>query len=101
MPNPKSGTFDLGHGGSPLVLPGLVSRPYAARPMGRFRRAICELTTRFLAWRAQRATLQLLSSLDAATLRDLGITDIESAVYGAPQDRVRGYDPGWWQTRWC
>jgi hypothetical protein len=42
-----------------------------------------------------------LSSLDAATLRDLGLTDIESAVYGAPQDRVRGYDPRWWQTRWC
>jgi uncharacterized protein YjiS (DUF1127 family) len=100
MPNPKSGTFDLGDGGSPL-LARLASRPYAARPMGRFRRTVCELMTRYLAWRAKRETLRLLSSLDAATLRDLGITDIESVVYGAPQDRMRGYDPGWWQTRWC
>ena len=97
MPNPKSGTFDLGDGGSPL-LPRLASRPHAARPMGRFR----ELATRFLAWRAKRETLRLLSSLDAATLRDLGISDIESAVNGAPEDRARPYDPYWWQTtRWC
>ena len=33
---------------------------------------------RFLAWRAQRETLRLLNKVDAATLRDLGITDIES-----------------------
>jgi uncharacterized protein YjiS (DUF1127 family) len=101
MPNPKSGTFDLGDGQSSLVLPRLASRPRAARTMGRFRKTVCELTTSFLAWRAQRETLRVLSSLDAATLRDLGLTDIESAVYGAPQDRVRGYDPRWWQTRWC
>ena len=61
------------------------------------RNAICELLTRFLAWRAQQETLRLLSSLDAATLRDLGLTDIESAVYGEPQDRVRGYDRDWWR----
>ena len=65
----------------------------AARPMGRIRKTVCALMTRFLAWRARRETLRLLSSLDAATLRDLGLTDIESAVYGAPQDRMRGYDP--------
>ena len=78
MPIPKSGTFDLGDGGSPLVLPRLASRPHAARPMGRFRKTVCELMTSFLAWRARRETLRLLSSLDAAALRDLGLTDIES-----------------------
>jgi uncharacterized protein YjiS (DUF1127 family) len=101
MPNPKSGTFDLGDRGSPLLLPRLDARPHAARPMGRFRNAVRELTISFLAWRAKRETLRLLSSLDAATLRDLGITDIESAVCGAPQGRMRDYDPSWWQTRWC
>ena len=68
-----------------------------ARPYG----SLKQLVARFLAWRAQRETLRILNSVDRATLRDLGITDIESAVYGAPQDRVRGYDPRWWQTRWC
>jgi uncharacterized protein YjiS (DUF1127 family) len=53
--------------------------------------------TRFLAWRARRMTLRLLSSLDAATLRDLGLTDIESEVYGEPKDRMRGYDSSWWR----
>ena len=57
------------------------------------------LATRFLAWRAQRATLRALNSVDAATLRDLGIADIESAVYGDPRDRMRGYDPDWWRAR--
>jgi hypothetical protein len=42
-------------------------------------------------------TLRLLSSLDAATLRDLGLTDIESEVYGEPKDRMRGYDSNWWR----
>ncbi len=51
---------------------------------------------RFLAWRAQRETVRLLNSVDAGTLRDLGIVDIESAVFGDPQDRIRGYDPDWW-----
>jgi hypothetical protein len=30
-------------------------------------------------------------------LRDLGISDIESAVYGDPSDRMRGYDRNWWK----
>jgi len=30
-------------------------------------------------------------------LRDLGITDIESQVYGDPSDRMRGYDENWWR----
>ena len=57
------------------------------------------LAGRFLAWRAQRETVRVLKSVDAATLRDLGITDIESQVYGDPKDRMRGYDPDWWKRR--
>ena len=51
------------------------------------------------AWRARRATVRLLGRVDAATLRDLGITDTESAVYGDPRDRMRGYDADWWKKR--
>jgi uncharacterized protein YjiS (DUF1127 family) len=58
-----------------------------------------ELAVRFLGWRARRETVRILNRLDAATLRDLGIADIESQVYGAPQDRRRGYDPEWWKKR--
>lgn len=61
--------------------------------------ALQELAARFLAWRARRVTLGVLKRVDAATLRDLGITDIESAVYGDPRDRLRGYDPDWWRGR--
>ena len=59
--------------------------------------ALSRLATRFLAWKAQRETVRLLGALDAATLRDLGITDIESQVYGDPTDRMRGYDRNWWR----
>jgi uncharacterized protein YjiS (DUF1127 family) len=55
------------------------------------------LVTRFLVLRAQRETVRILSSVDSATLRDLGIADIESEVYGDPKDRMRGYDPCWWK----
>jgi uncharacterized protein YjiS (DUF1127 family) len=55
------------------------------------------LATRFLDWRAQRETLRLLNQVDRATLRDLGISDVESAVYGDPADRMRGYDRNWWK----
>ncbi len=48
---------------------------------------------------AQRETIRLLNSVDPATLRDLGITDIESQVYGDPTDRIRGYDRDWWKRR--
>lgn len=58
-----------------------------------------ELASRFLAWRARRVTLALLKRVDAASLRDLGITDIESAVYGDPRDRLRGYDANWWRRQ--
>ena len=74
---------------------GLRSR--APRLPGRRRQAQRGLVTRFLAWRAQRETVRILSRLDGATLRDLGITDIESEVYGDPDDRKRGYDPCWWK----
>jgi len=63
------------------------------RPAG----ALARLATRFLAWRAQRETVRLLNAVDAATLRDLGIADIESQVYGDPADRMRGYDRNWWR----
>lgn len=65
----------------------------AKRPLG----ALAGLATRFLDWRAQRETLRLLNQVDRATLRDLGITDTESAVYGDPADRMRGYDRNWWK----
>jgi uncharacterized protein YjiS (DUF1127 family) len=64
-----------------------------AQPAG----ALTRLATRFMAWRAQRETVRLLSAVDAATLRDLGIADIESQVYGDPADRMRGYDRNWWK----
>ena len=67
----------------------------AARP----RPLLRHLVSRFLSWRAQRETWALLKRVDAATLRDLGITDIESAVYGDPRDRMRGYDANWWRRR--
>ena len=57
-----------------------------------------QLATRFLAWRAQRETVRMLKSVDAATLRDLGIADIESQVYGDPDGRARGYDANWWRN---
>jgi len=55
------------------ALAPLAGWPEAA---GRRVNAIQQLATRFLAWRAQRATVRLLNSVDAATLRDLGISDI-------------------------
>jgi uncharacterized protein YjiS (DUF1127 family) len=57
------------------------------------------LVTRYLSWRARRETLRLLNRLDGATLRDLGINDIESQVYGAPEGRKRAYDPDWWRRK--
>jgi uncharacterized protein YjiS (DUF1127 family) len=99
MPNSKSGTFDLGDGASPLVSSRLAAGLHEASPAGCIGNAICGLATRFLAWRARQVTLRLLSSLDTATLRDLGLTDIESEVYGDPRDRMRGYHPDWWRKR--
>jgi len=81
-----------------LALAPLAGWPEAgtqSRPAG----ALKQMATRFLAWRAQRETVRLLNAVDAATLRDLGITDIESVVYGAPEGRKRRYDPDWWRRR--
>lgn len=63
------------------------------RPLG----ALQRLATRFLAWRAQRDTVRLLNAVDPLTLRDVGITDVESVVYGAPEGHKRNYDPDWWK----
>jgi uncharacterized protein YjiS (DUF1127 family) len=96
MPNPSSEILDVRAGISPLVPARIALWPERARPARRVRSAIRAQVTRFLAWRARQVTLRLLSKLDAATLRDLGITDVESAVHGDPQGRMRGYDPNWW-----
>ena len=53
----------------------------------------------FRIWLGKRETVRILSALDTATLRDLGIVDIEPEVYGDPSDRRRGYDPCWWRKR--
>lgn len=91
--------IDVNHGnGWYVALAPLAGWPETARanaPAGALKR----LATRFLSWRAQRETIRLLRSVDAATLRDLGITDIESQVYGDPADRRRGYDREWWRKR--
>jgi uncharacterized protein YjiS (DUF1127 family) len=73
--------------------------PLAGWPDAQSRRTglLRNLASRFRAWRAQRETVRLLNQVDGATLRDLGITDIESQVYGAPEDRMRGYDRDWWR----
>jgi uncharacterized protein YjiS (DUF1127 family) len=81
-----------------LALAPLAGFPEATRataPTGSLR----ALAARFLAWRAQRETIRLLRRVDPATLRDLGIVDIESQVYGDPSDRMRGYDRNWWKRR--
>ena len=66
-----------------------------SRPLGALKR----IAGRFLAWRAQRETVRLLNAVDSATLRDLGITDVESVVYGSPEGHKRNYDPDWWRRR--
>jgi len=80
MPNPNSGILDLSDGAPTLVSTRLAGWQQMAGPARHLRNTVRELATRFLAWRARQATLRLLRSLDAATLRDLGITDIESAA---------------------
>jgi uncharacterized protein YjiS (DUF1127 family) len=86
------------HDGWQWALAPLAGWPEAAarsQPIGTVQR----LVARYLEWRAQRETIRLLNSVDAVTLRDLGITDIESAVYGDPRDQIRGYDANWWRKR--
>ena len=77
--NPQTGWY--------LALAPLAGWPEAQpRPLGALRR----LAERFLSWRARRETVRLLNSVDAATLRDLGISDIESVVYGDPEGHKSG-----------
>lgn len=47
--------------------------------------------------RACEATVHILRSLDARTLRDIGLTpgEIESTVYGERDGRGRAYEAGW------
>ena len=87
--------MDVPHEGWQLALAPLAGWPDVARQTQAG--ALTRLATRFLAWRAQRETVRLLNAVDTATLRDLGITDIESQVYGDPSDRMRGYDGNWWR----
>jgi uncharacterized protein YjiS (DUF1127 family) len=91
MPNPNSEILDIRGGVSPIMPARIAAWP------SRIGHGFRTLVARYLAWRARQVTLHLLSKLDAATLRDLGITDIESAVCGDPLDRMRGYEPNWWQ----
>lgn len=62
--------------------PSLTSR-FAGRATGLWRA--------YLDRRAQRATVRILQSLDARTLKDIGLdaTEIESVVYGRQEDRRR------------
>jgi uncharacterized protein YjiS (DUF1127 family) len=48
-------------------------------------------------WRARKATVQILRSLDARTLQDIGLSraEIESVVYGNPEERRRHYEECW------
>ena len=88
--------IDLSRDGWYLALAPLAGWPEAqSQPLG----ALQRMASRFLAWRAQRETVRLLNSVDAATLRDLGISDIESVVYGNPEGHKRHYDPDWWRKR--
>jgi uncharacterized protein YjiS (DUF1127 family) len=89
--------MDVSHDGWQVALAPFAGWPDVARPAQPG--VLMRLVTRFLAWRAQRETVRLLSAVDAATLRDLGIADIESQVYGDPADRMRGYDRNWWRRR--
>jgi uncharacterized protein YjiS (DUF1127 family) len=51
----------------------------------------------FRQWRARRATVDLLHSLDDRTLRDIGVgrSEVTSLVYGHPRDRTRCYEETW------
>jgi uncharacterized protein YjiS (DUF1127 family) len=52
---------------------------------------------RYWDWRARRMTVAILQSLDARTLRDIGISagEIESVVHGQTHDRTCRYNVYW------
>ena len=52
-------------------------------------------------WRARKATILILRSLDCRTLHDIGIhpSEIESLVDGRDGDRRQRYDAAWpWRS---
>jgi uncharacterized protein YjiS (DUF1127 family) len=52
-------------------------------------------------WRARKATVLILRSLDCRTLHDIGIhpSEIESLVHARDGDRRRRYDAAWpWRS---
>jgi len=64
----------------------------ASRPSGLVRR----LWQAYWRWRARKATIFILRSLDRRTLSDIGISpsEIESLVHSGG-DRLRRYDAAW------
>jgi uncharacterized protein YjiS (DUF1127 family) len=48
-------------------------------------------------YQARRATIMLLHKLDDRALADIGFkrSEIDSAVFASPSDRLRRYDPKW------
>ena len=75
--------MDVSHDGWQLALAPFAGWPEVARQTRQG--ALSRVVTRFLAWKAQRETVRLLNAVDAATLRDLGITDIEFAGLWRPE----------------
>lgn len=61
-------------------------RKTASSISGRLPVALSAAWERFWIWKAARATVYILHSLDDRTLKDLGMdrTEIESVVYGQP-----------------
>lgn len=66
-------------------------------PLARVAEVLKGVWHAYLDWRARRATLRILGSLDSRTLHDIGLhpDEIESVVYGKRGDRKRCYDANW------
>ena len=71
----------------------LATTAYAPSPTltSRFAGRVMGLWRAYLEGRARRATVRILQSLDARTLKDIGLdrTEIDSVVYGPQDDRRR------------
>ena len=67
------------------------------RPAARLAEVLKGVWRAFQDWRARRATLRILGSLDSRTLNDIGLhpDEIESVVYGKRGDRKPCYDANW------
>jgi uncharacterized protein YjiS (DUF1127 family) len=68
-----------------------------------FARLARQAWRRYWDWRARKATVEILHSLDTRTLRDIGLapSEIESVVYGNPDDRRHHYYELWHSRRGC